>query len=97
MSESPVPLFGGGGKRISVERGGALDGTGAAPGLVDRSGTIAGVGRGAGGFGGIFFDSSEGLGGGARATGLGGSPGPGSSTAESFETDPPNPKDRGSL
>lgn len=96
ISESPVPRFGGGGKRISVAAGGALD-TGAAPGFVDRSGTIPAAARGGGGFGGMFLDSSEGRGGGALTAGLGGSPGPGSSTGESRETDPPNPRDRASL
>jgi hypothetical protein len=39
-----------------------------APGLVDRSGKIDGACRGAGGRGGGFLDSSDGLGGGARTT-----------------------------
>ena len=67
-------------------------GVGKAPGFVDRSGTVP---RGGGGFGGMFLDSSDGLGGGARTKGRGGGAGAGSSRT-SLGVVPPNPNVRGS-
>jgi hypothetical protein len=90
-----VPRFGGGGNRPSEIVGAGLATAGCVPGFNDRSGRAADEFRGGGGLGGTFFDSSDGLGGGARITCRGGGVGPTSSIV-SCTTGPPNPKERAS-